>query len=196
MNHAHPKKDQGPGVPEAVPRTVQHLGARFGPESLDRIWIFPPMINGRRERGLVTASRVSPDPEDDRRILVTASYFGERTGKGLTFEISIDDQGIAPPDRFPRVMEGVVRRAGEDLGEAREVELNRDPEAFAAILDEFGTALLDPELPPLASDEPRAEPVEEAAQEEGPSRAEIRREEKGNAAMREILGESGGGILP
>ncbi len=136
-------------MPEAVPRTVQHLGARFGAESLDRLWIFPPMIKGRRERGLVTASRLSADPEDERRILVTASYFGERTGKGLTFEISIDDQGIAPPDRFPRVMEGVVRRAGESLGEAREVVVGCDPDRWEEILDELGRELLDPELPPL-----------------------------------------------
>lgn len=154
------KKDDGPGVPEAVPRTVQQLGARFGPQALDRIWIFPPMISGRRERGLVTASRVSADAQDERRILVTASYFGERTGEGLTVEITIDDQGIAPPDRFPRVMEGAVRRAGEDLGDAREVQIDGDPEAFAALLDELGHDLLDPELPPLRVEEPEPEPEE------------------------------------
>ena len=150
MNPAQPKKDDGPGVPEAVPRTVQKLGAHIGPESIDRLWIFPPMVNGRRERGLVTASRVPADADDERRILVTAAYLGERTGKGLAVDVLIDEQGIAPPDAFPRVMEGVVRRAGEDLGEAREVEIGRDPARFLELLDEFERDHLDPALPPIA----------------------------------------------
>ncbi len=118
------------------------------------------MIKGRRERGLVTASRFTPEMEDERRILVTASYLGERTGKGLTFECSIDEAGIAPPDRLPRVMAGVVRRAGEDLGDAREVEIGGDEAAFLELLETLGMDLLDPELPPVF-----VEAVEEPAEE-------------------------------
>ena len=158
MSHPNARKSDGPGVPEAVPRAVQNLGAHYGAEALDRLWIFPPMIKGRRERGLVTASRFTPEVEDERRILVTASYLGERTGKGLTFECSIDEAGVAPPDRLPRVMAGVVRRAGEELGDAREVEIGGDAAVFTELLESLGMELLDPELPPI-----HVEPVEEPA---------------------------------
>lgn len=173
MSHPHSRKSEGPGVPEAVPRAVQNLGAHYGAEALDRLWIFPPMIKGRRERGLVTASRFRPEEQDERRVLITASYLGERTGKGLTFECSIDEAGIAPPDRLPRVMEGVVRRAGEELGDAREVEIGGDPAVFQELLESLGMELLDPALPPLYSEpeEVKAEATELERAGEAPTPA-------------------------
>ena len=48
--------DAGPGVPEALPRTLAMVVARLGAERIDRLWIFPPLIRGRREWGLVAAS--------------------------------------------------------------------------------------------------------------------------------------------
>lgn len=171
MSHPHSRKSEGPGVPEAVPRAVQNLGAHYGAEALDRLWIFPPMIKGRRERGLVTASRFRPEEQDERRVLITASYLGERTGKGLTFECSIDEAGIAPPDRLPLVMEGVVRRAGEELGDAREVEIGGDPAVFQELLESLGMELLDPGLPPLYSEpeEVKAEATEPEGASEAPT---------------------------
>lgn len=169
------KQDQGPGVPEAIPRTVQGLGLRLGPETLDRLWIFPPMIRGRREWGLVAASRFAPDAEtrgpdgaeaEGRRLLFTAPYSAERTGKGLTVEWSLVEQGEAPPDRLPRVMDGVVRRAGDELGEAREIELGGAAGHFEALLDELGRDLLEPPPPPST---PKAEaPLAPAAVEPTP----------------------------
>jgi hypothetical protein len=142
------KQDQGPGVPEAIPRTVQGLGLRLDPGTLDRLWIFPPLIRGRREWGLVAASRFGTEPGDERRHLFTAPYAAERTGKGLTLDWSVIEQGASVPDRLPRVMDGVVRRAGDDLGEAREVEIAGDPTRFAALLDELGSHLLEPAAEP------------------------------------------------
>ncbi len=164
------KQDQGPGVPEAIPRTVQGLGQRLGPDTLDRVWIFPPMIRGRREWGLVAVSRFGPAAADERaeerrRLLFTAPYAAERTGKGLTVEWSLVEQGEALPDRLPRVMDGVVRRAGDELGEAREVEIGGAPEHFEALLDELGRDLLEPAPPaePAAAEPAAPEPEAAAA---------------------------------
>ena len=44
--------------------------------------------------------------------------------------------GEAPPARFPSVMAGVVRRSGEGLGEAREVEILGSAEKFEQLLEE------------------------------------------------------------
>lgn len=132
-----------PGVPEALPRTLAGVGARFGAERIDRIWIFPPRRRGRREQGLVTVS-VFVEAEE-RRHLYTVAYTAERTGRALRVDPTFTREGEAPPALLPRVMEGVVRRSGE-TGDAREVEIDRSPGAFEALMSEFDPALLDTEV--------------------------------------------------
>ncbi len=135
-------KDGGdPGVPEAIPRTLQMVARRLGESEIDRLWVFPPLIVGRKERGLVAASCFT---EDGARRLYTAPYTAERTGTGLSVENGIAEEGQAPPDRLVRVMQGVVRRSEIDLGEPRMVEIAGDPEKFMALLDEFDADLLEP----------------------------------------------------
>lgn len=123
--------DDGPGVPEALPRTLRELGMRLGPAALDRLWIFPPLVRGRREWGLVAAACF--DGEGARR-LVTALYTSQRTGRGLYLDTRLLDEGVAPPDRLPRVMEGVVRRGPEPLGSPRVVEIGGAAEAFESLM--------------------------------------------------------------
>ena len=135
-------KDGGdPGVPEAIPRTLQMMARRLGESEIDRLWVFPPLIVGRKERGLVAASCFT---EDGARRLYTAAYSAERTGTNLSVEHGIAEEGQAPPDRLPRVMQGVVRRSEIDLGEPRMVEIAGDPAKLRALLDEFDVELLEP----------------------------------------------------
>ena len=135
-------KDEGdPGVPEAIPRTLQMIARRLGESEIDRLWVFPPLILGRKERGLVAASCFA---EDGSRRLYTAPYSAERTGAGLSVVNGITEEGRAPPDRLPRVMRGVARRSEMDLGEPRVVEIAGDPTKLKALLDEFDAELLEP----------------------------------------------------
>jgi hypothetical protein len=135
-------KDGGDaGVPEAIPRTLQMMARRLGESEIDRLWVFPPLIVGRKERGLVAASCFT---EDGARRLYTAAYSAERTGTNLSVEHGIAEEGQAPPDRLPRVMQGVVRRSEIDLGEPRMVEIAGDPVKLRALLDEFDEDLLEP----------------------------------------------------
>jgi hypothetical protein len=116
------------------------------------------MISGRKESGLLAVSRLTAE-DPDRRVLVILPYSAERTGKGLALEGSLEEQGEAPVESFPRMMEGVVRRAEKDLGEPRELEIGGDPSRFLACLDDFDPQLLDPELPPVwqPTEEPESE---------------------------------------
>ena len=135
-------KDGGdPGVPEAIPRTLQMMVRRLGESDIDRLWVFPPLIVGRKERGLVVASCFTGG---GARRLYTAPYTAERTGTGLSVENDIADEGQAPPDRLTRVMQGVVRRSEIDLGEPKMVEIAGDPEKLKALLDEFDADLMEP----------------------------------------------------
>jgi hypothetical protein len=160
------RDDRGPGVPEAVPHCLQRVAAALGVEALDRIWVFPPLVSGRSESGLLAVSHFPPEAEDgDRRLLSILPYTAERTGKGLTVEGELSEQGEAPLDRFPRVMEGVVRRTDLDLGDPEELEIEGRDEAFQEILGGYDRALLDPTLPPVAEPVPvdESEPGAEAA---------------------------------
>ena len=134
------EKAEDPGVPEALPRTLIYARARLAPERLDRLWIFPPVRRGRKEQGLVAMS-VFLEGEERRR-LFTVTYAAERTGRSLTVDQAFHEEGDAPPELLPRVMEGVVRRAGEAYGEPREVEIAGDPLKFDALVDEFDPVLL------------------------------------------------------
>ena len=135
-------KDEGdPGVPEAIPRTLQMMARRLGETEIDRLWVFPPLIIGRKERGLVAASCFT---EDGARRLYTASYSAQRTGTSLSVENVIAEEGQAPADRLPGVMRGVVRRSDLELGAPRMVEIAGDPERLRALLDEFDADLLEP----------------------------------------------------
>jgi len=146
-------KDLGPGVPEALPRVVQRMLHAYGAERIDTLWLFPPLIRGRKESGLVAAACFSSDEDDDRRLLVTAGYVSERSGRGLALEVTIEEEGEAPADRLPRVMQGVVVRSGIPLGEASEVEVRGDAAALAAWFDDIDEEFLDPALPPRAVQE-------------------------------------------
>lgn len=134
-------QESGPGVPEALPRTLDLLGRRLDPARLDTLWIFPPLVRGRREWGLVVASCFGSG--DDRRRLLTARYSAERTGRGLEVESEITEEGEAPPDRIPRVVDGVVRRSGVQKGDPREVVIGGELEAFTELMREFDPTLLE-----------------------------------------------------
>ncbi len=128
------ERSADPGVPEALPRLLIRVRERLGVDAVDRLWIFPPVRRGRREQGLVAVSTFLVG--EDRRVMITAAYTAEHTGGGVTFDVSFTQEGEAPPDRFPSVMAGVVRRSGEGLGEAREVEILGSAEKFEQLLEE------------------------------------------------------------
>ncbi len=138
--------EAGPGVPEALPRVLQRVMRRLGAERVDRLWLFPPLVKGRRERGLVAVSAFLEGEDAGRRRLFTAPYAAERTGQGLTLETGFEEEGEAPPDTLPRVMDGVVRRSGDVApGEPREVVVAGHADTYQALLDEFDPELLEPE---------------------------------------------------
>jgi hypothetical protein len=135
------ERAEDPGVPEALPRTLAGVRERLGAGAVDRLWIFPPMRRGRRESGLVAVSVFGTAGEERRRLL-TVAYTAERTGRGLTIEPVFTQEGEAPPELLPRVMEGVVRRTREAQGDPREVAIGGDSASFAALMDEFDPSLL------------------------------------------------------
>ena len=133
MNALTAKRPRDPGVPEALPKALDLIQQRIGVESVDTLWLFPPLVRGRKERGLVVASCYE---EGDQRLVHTVTYQAERTGKGLTVDAEIFEEGVAPEDRLPRMIRGVVRRTEAELGEPRDVRIGGDVEEFGRLLEE------------------------------------------------------------
>jgi hypothetical protein len=134
---AHDPSRDDIGVPEALPRALVELRDRLGVASLDRLWLFPPMRRGRRERGLIAVSAFQPGEE--RRTLVTVAYVAEHSGReGVRVETAFMREGEAPADRFPTVMQGVVARGGAERGEPREVEIAGSAERLDELLEGLG----------------------------------------------------------
>ena len=141
MNGTEQPKGSDPGVPEALPRTLIRLRDYLGVENIDRLWIFPPVRRGRREQGLVAVSLFQEGQE--RREVVTVAYTAEHTGKGVTVEPTFATVGEAPPDVFPPVMQGVVRRSGDDSGEPREVVVEASPTSFEELMEEYDDVFIE-----------------------------------------------------
>lgn len=119
-----------PGVPEAVGRAGRFLAERVPTDRLDRLWVFPPSRLGRVERGLLVASLLLVD-DPERRLLLTLRYTAEETGKGVSFVPVLQEEGVAPPDRLPRIIAGVVRRSGMDAGDPTELLVGGRGESYS-----------------------------------------------------------------
>ncbi len=122
------------GVPGALAEALGVLRQRIPPDRLDRVWIFPPLVDGRTESGVVAAGCFG---DGDRRLLVTVSYRARETGRGVSFVPSFEEQGTAPAKSLPRVMAGVVRRHGEAFAPPRSAVLGGDAEAFDRLIGEW-----------------------------------------------------------
>lgn len=158
MHSRNPKRD-GPGVPEALPQALSVIRDRLGSERVDALWLFPPLVKGRSERGLVVAScfddgagateeeGTRPVAIEDRRLLHTLTYQAERTGRGgLSVEAELFEEGLAPEERVSVVIRGVVRRTEIELGDPRAVQIGGDADEFEKLLDELAPPPLDPVL--------------------------------------------------
>lgn len=139
LRGARANSESGPGVPEAEGRALVVLVAEVGMERIHRIWRFPPLRKGRRERGLLAAGVYTDDPE--RHLLVTLSWRAEETGKGISFETRYEADGEAPPDRLPRIIAGVLRRTEEALAVSTLVEVAGDAEVLHSLAEDMGVRL-------------------------------------------------------
>ena len=100
-----------PGIGPGWTRVAEALAAQVDPDTIEGIWLFPPVRREEREWGVaVIACRT----EDQRRRIYTASYMmvtrGREKGHG---RISVEEVGESPATVLEDVLRGVRDRAGE-----------------------------------------------------------------------------------
>jgi hypothetical protein len=124
-----------PPAPPADPGTLQdfldRLGARIPASAIDEVWIFPVRRAGPMESTVIALAAY--DPDDARRRLFTARYTVTRDPKGKPIvEETLEEQGTAPAERVNRVIEGVLRRLGDDSTDVpRNARIGGDASAWS-----------------------------------------------------------------
>jgi len=112
------------------------LATRITVGAIDQLWIFPPRQAGRTESALVVVSAFEGQHDERRRIL-TARYLARRgSDNKVQVEESLMEHAVAPADRLPRVIDGVLRRLDDELASLSPSErrIGGDADAWVELL--------------------------------------------------------------
>ena len=118
----------------AVHALLASVAERVGIETVDQIWIFPTRRIAVGESTVVVFALYEEDP--DRRRVLTARFTVTRDKKGAAkVQDRIDEHGSAPVGSVERVVEGVLRRLGEDIEQPpRNERIDRSTDAWTDLL--------------------------------------------------------------
>lgn len=145
----------------ALPALVLRIEQRLPIDSIDALWIFPTRRAASVESTVMLAScLVTGEPA--RRNVFTVRFTVLRDKKGRpTIQEQLQEHATAPAEAVGRVVDGVVRRLGDEAAQPpRHEEISGNVERFDALIRELGGKPPDREPPadPLLS-----EPTPEAA---------------------------------
>jgi hypothetical protein len=129
--------------------------------AIDYLWIFPARKIAVGESVVIVIAAFDEDP--DRRRVSTAHFTISRNRKGAaTVNLLYSEHASAPDSAVSRIVEGVLRRLGEDTDAApREERIEGDVERWATLIVDLGGRL--PE-----AHEPGTEPATVSAAHEPP----------------------------
>lgn len=129
----------GAGAPPLV-RLLGDLPARLELRLIDQVWIFPPRQLGGRETGLVVLSALPEDGTPYSRRVLTLRHEIRGTGPGAALSDVLTEQGTAPVDSVQRIIDGVLRRLGDDACEPEAFRIGGDPARWATLLASLSPA--------------------------------------------------------
>ena len=122
-----------------VPALLERLATSVPPESIDELWLFPTRrVQGIESTVLVLARYTD---EADRRRVETVHFKATRNKRGeASVDTQLEDHAIAPADRLTRVIDGVLRRLGDDLAATpRAARISGDPLRWEALIESFAS---------------------------------------------------------
>lgn len=128
---------------------LRAIERRLDVGEIDRLWVFAERRVGSERSTLVVLSAYE-ESGDRRRVFTARSVPGEQgtgtvpreqgAGNGSAAECRLVEEGIAPPDRIGRLVEGVLRRLDDEVPEEAPVlfEIGGEAERWAAALEDLG----------------------------------------------------------
>jgi hypothetical protein len=139
--------------PGALHALTDRIPEHVAIESIDYLWLFPTRRVAVGESIVVVIGAFDHDPE--RRRVSTAHFTVARNRKGAaTVTATFAEHGSAPIAAVPRIVQGVLRRLGEDTeAEPREA-------LIAGQLDRWETLIVELGGTPRADSTKPAEPAD------------------------------------
>jgi hypothetical protein len=133
------------GAPHLLLRRIE---ARIPAAQIDTLWIFPVRRGAGIESSVIVVSSFEP-AETDRRRVSAVRFIVTRDKKGrATVEEQFFDFAFAPADTLPRVVDGVMRRLGDEAVAPPQAHvIQSDAERWTALLRELGAPDPDPASP-------------------------------------------------
>jgi hypothetical protein len=126
--------------PGALHALIERIPEHAPVATIDYLWLFPTRRIAIGESIVVVIGAFDEDPE--RRRVSTAHFTIARNRKGAaTVNARFDEHGSAPVAAVPRIVQGVLRRLGEDAeASPREELVGGEPERWDALIVELGGA--------------------------------------------------------
>jgi len=117
---------------------LYNIAERVPIAEIDTLWIFPTRKIAIGESVVVVVAAF--DADEHRRRVFTAHFTIARTKKGdATVTMGFDEHASAPVSAVPRIMQGVLRRLGEDIeASPREEALGGDVATWDALIVDLG----------------------------------------------------------
>jgi hypothetical protein len=121
----------------ALHALVERVAGHVPVSIIDYLWIFPPRRIAVGESVVVV---IGAFDDADRRRVITARFTIARNRRGeASVTTRFDEHGTAPVDAIPRIVQGVLRRLGEDTGaEPQEVAVAGRAQRWDELLVELG----------------------------------------------------------
>ncbi|CAN5808503.1 hypothetical protein BH23GEM9_BH23GEM9_25400 [soil metagenome] len=125
----------------ALHALLEQIPAHVAMELIDYVWIFPTRRVAVGESIVVVVGAI--DEDTTRRRVITARFTVERNRRGVAAVSSrFDEHGSAPEAAVPRIVQGVLRRLGEDAeAEPREVQIRGSSHRWDELMVELGGPL-------------------------------------------------------
>jgi hypothetical protein len=126
--------------PGALHALIERIPEHAAIETIDYLWLFPARRVAVGDSIVVVIGAFDHDPE--RRRVSTAHFTVARNRKGAaTVTATFTEHGSAPIAAVPRIVQGVLRRLGEDTeAQPREALIAGDPDRWDTLIVELGGA--------------------------------------------------------
>lgn len=161
--------------PGATHALVERIPEHAPIAAIDYLWLFPTRRIAVGESTVVVIGAFDVDP--DRRRVSTAHFTVSRDRKGAaTVNARFDEHGSAPVAAVPRIVQGVLRRLGEDTeASPRAEQISGRQERWDALIVDLGgpvrtadtTAPVAEDVAPHAHNAPTADGAAEAPHDPG-----------------------------
>lgn len=127
--------------PGALHALVERVPEHTPVATVDYLWIFPARRIATGESIVIVIAAFDEDLE--RRRVSTAHFTVSRNRKGAaTVNVRFDEHGAAPVAAVPRIVQGVLRRLGEDTeASPREEQICGEQERWDALVLDLGGRL-------------------------------------------------------